>query len=177
MLAPIGLVVTGFSETEWPGRIVGSVLCLLVGILFLAAAGGIASWRAPQRGILLSVDGVALRTQKPSATFARHQCARVRAHWTRVRGSRNNFLTPDDRIGNWLSFVVDPDDVAGRPPLEVHARTREPSVDVAQLAMAPELMLAVCRFYLDEAEARAELRTTAALDRLTSIERSLGPTG
>ncbi len=167
-------VALGAGEDNRAGQVFGILICLVFGILFVAGAfGGIASWRTRQRGILLTVDGVTLHTQKPPASFAWHTCSGLRTHWTRIRSSRNSFTTPDDLIANWLSFVVDPDDVQGRVVQLVNARTQQPTVDVKALGLDPALALAVCRFYLTDAEARAELRTTAALDRVASLARSL----
>lgn len=177
-VGPTLALLAGQGEGALVAQLAGLVFFLVLGILFVAGTvGGIESWRRPHRGVVLTVDGVRMQTQLKPATFAWHACHGLRAHWSRVRSGRNLFLTPDDLVANWLTFVVDPDAVDGPVPREISARTEEPTFNVKALALDPLLALEICRFYLDDAEARAELRTSAALDRVASIERLLAAPG
>lgn len=178
LATPFGLVWAGTQGRLHGGEYVGAVLASVVtvgaGLLFLAGAwGGVVSRRSPHRGILLTVDGVVLRTQRPPVSFPWHAVREVRPHWRRQRIGGDLFPSPDDPIANWFTFVADPGLVDGPTPLQALAHTEHPTLDASKLALDPVLALEVCRFYLADAEARAELRTTAALDRVASLERAL----
>lgn len=179
LATPFGLVWAGTQGRLHGGEYVGAVLASVVtvgaGLLFLAGAwGGVRSRRSPHRGILLTVDGVVLRTQQPPVAFPWHAVSEVRPHWRRQRTGNDLFLSPEDPIDNWFTFVADPALVDGPTPLSALARTEHPTLDAAKLAVDPELALAICRFYLADGEARAELRTTACLDRVASLARATG---
>ena len=159
---------------EYVGAVLASVVMVGAGALFLAGAwGGVVSRRSPHRGILLTVDGVVLRTQRPPVSFPWHAVSEVRPHWHRQRTGDDLIRSVEDPIHNWLTFVADPAAVDGPNPLRGLAHTDHPTLDATKLAVGPELALQVCRFYLADGEARAELRTTAALDRVASLARGL----
>lgn len=177
LATPFGLVYAGtqgrLEGAEYVGAVLGSLVAVAVGLLFVAAAwGGLASRRSPNRGILLTIDGVVLRTQHKPASFGWHAVRGVRAHWRRQRSAGDNFISPEDIVRNWFTFEVDPAQVEGSTPASAFAGIKHPTLDASRMALDPELALAVCRFYLDDAEARGELRTTSALDRVASLARS-----
>lgn len=179
LAVPFGLVWAGTQGRLHGGdyvmAVVISLVAVVLGLVFLAGvSGGVASHRGRNRGVLITVDGVVLRTQRPPASFPWHAVRGVRPHWRRQREPGDFIRSVEDSIHNWLTFVVDPGTVTGPATLPVFTGTNDPTVDASAFAIEPELVLAVCRFYLENAEERAELRTTACLDRVASLARGVG---
>ncbi|WP_193612405.1 hypothetical protein [Nocardioides lijunqiniae] len=147
-----------------------SVFVLLLGLLLLVGAyGGVRSRMTPSKGILLTPTRVVLRTQTEPMVFGWEAVRGVWPHWTRQRAVTDLIPSPDDPIHNWLSFEVTPGAVQGLNALGRMARTEDPTLDAEKIASDPHAVVAFCRFYLAEPEARAELGTPAALARFRDL--------
>jgi hypothetical protein len=173
VLAPV-MALEKVLEDGGGDRVLGLVISLFVfafGLLLLAGAyGGVRSRLTPSKGILLTPARVVLRTQAEPMSFGWDALRAVWPHWTRQRAATDLIPSPEDPIHNWLSFEVVPGGVEGVNALGRMARTDHPTIDAEKIASDPDVVLAFCRFYLREPEARAELGTPAALERFRGLE-------
>lgn len=162
LVGGIGIGVEALGDGR-PGRAAGSLIGIGFGaVLAVGAYAGVRSRLAVDRGVLLTPEAVVLRTQREPITVAWSAVTGVRPHWTRF--VREGITTPGESISNWLTFEAAAwDGVLG---VAVLAGVNAPTVDAEALAVDPERVLAICRFYLAEPEAREELATEAALARL-----------
>ena len=168
--AGVGMAVEGVATGE-VGQVFGSLLTLLVGgLLLLGSHAGIRSRMATDRGLVLTPEGVLLRTRRAPATVPWSRIGEVRAHWhRRVKGA---FTSVEEPIHNWLTFELR----AGAPvepdPLRVMSGSASPTMDAATLAVDPYVVLDLARFYLQHPECRAELATDAGQARLDALRRA-----
>ncbi|WP_134740281.1 hypothetical protein [Nocardioides sp. 503] len=172
VLAPV-MALEAVLEDGGGDRVFGlviSVFVLLLGLLLLVGAyGGVRSRLAPSKGILLTPTQVVLRTQAEPMSFGWEALRGVWPHWTRQRSALDLIPSPEDPIHNWLSFEVAPGAVQGVNALGAMAGTQDPTLDAEKIASDPDAVVALCRFYLAEPEARAELGTPAALARFRDL--------
>lgn len=172
------LVVAGFwvgvsgLRDDRPGMLFGTVIGVVLGGICLSGAWfGLWARMKTDQGVLLSESGISVLGHGQPLVMGWPALTGMRAHWT--RGSLDNqarlALTSKgpDTFRNWLSFQVT--DFAGENPQAPFARTAAPTVDADDLAVDPYTVLAVCQYYLEHPEARGELTTSAALERVRTL--------
>ena len=138
----------------------------LVALLPIAGLGAAVWWRTGQTlasrwrrdpGILVTADGLILRIDARPLVVPWGAVVEVRAHWIHLR---DGFFAFDDEVRNFLT-------------IRVHRRLvgrKVRPLDVDRLACDPELALGILRHYLGHPDARAELSTAAALDRIGLVD-------
>lgn len=170
VLVAVLLVVAPVAEVGVVGKVVGGLVAGGLGVALLSiAAAGVAGRLLKERMLLLTADELVLGLPAGQVRIPWHALRAVRAHWTVQPGKYAGWW--DDQVTNWMSFDADPQHVRGDTRLAGQLAGREaPVVDVAMLAVDPHLAAAVIRFYVDNPEARGELRTVEALDRVALIE-------
>ncbi len=170
----LGTALYRLGDVDDPlGTVAATVVVGLLGAFFaLGAYGGVRSQLTNDRCLLLTVDGLVIGGVRTPVRVRWHDVRGLRRHWTVTR--RRGLLHHNDLVHNWLSFDVVPGAVEGKTPTSTLARTEEPTIDVATLAVDPRVVVAVVTFYLDNPEARGELRTVEAVDRAAEIARALG---
>lgn len=132
-----------------------AVAALACGTFLLIAARSAAKAREyPRRGLVLTPDAVVLTQRRPPLSVPWAEVLVVRDHWRRTR-FRGSFLTPDDRVDNWLT-------------LERQAGAAV-SVNPTQLAVDPYAALDLLRFYLEHADLRRELADSRSLARFEAL--------
>lgn len=142
-----------------------------IGILLLALMGGFGAFlwvktfealRSRFRanlGLLVTPESIVIHTDARLLRIPWRAVTAFRAHWVQMS---DDWIEIDDLVRNFLT-------------IEVYQRlvTRKPRpLDVSRMACQPELALAVLRFYLASPDARAELRSRAAAERVASLSNA-----
>jgi hypothetical protein len=142
-------------------RSIGILLLALIGgfgvLLWVRTFEALRSRFRPDLGLLLTPGSILVNTDARPLRIPWEAVTAVRAHWVRL--SDGDWLEVDDLVRNLLT-------------VQVHRRlvTRKPRpLDVSRLACQPDLALAILRFYLATPDARDELRSAAAAERVASI--------
>ena len=135
-------------------------------LLLLGTYAGVSNRRAPHAGLFLRPDAVELRTEATHLTLPWDTITGFRPHWTKAKSRHGATVA----VNNWLSvettLELTTEETTG---LSMLARTgTTPVLDIDMLAAPPLDVLAVCRFYLEHPERRAELGTERGL---TTIQR------
>jgi hypothetical protein len=142
-------------------RSIGIMLLALIGgfgvLLWVRTFDALRSRFRPNLGLLLTPESIVVNTDARPLHIPWDAVTAVRAHWVRL--SDGDWLEVDDDVRNLLT-------------LEVHRRlvARKPRpLDVSRLACEPDLAVAILRFYLATPDARDELWSVAAAERVASI--------
>lgn len=164
------------SDGDGPGAgvVVSAVLGVILGVAFLAVAvSGVHSRLMRDRMILLTVDGVVLNPPSGTVRMPWHAVAAFERFWRLNPGKSP--LRYDDRVSNYLVVrMADAALVDGATPLSAFAGLPDPVLNRDQVAMDPDVAVAVLTYYLEHPEERAELRTVVWKDRVAAITRSVG---
>ena len=169
LLAPVVDPSPGRGTPSLVAVVLAVVVCAGAGLLLaLAAARGVRSRVARHDGLLLLPHGPVLRRASRVASTPWSDVRAVEARWSRPRARGDAWRVGDGPVRNWL--VLERSEEAGAPGAM--------SLDVAELAVDPELALALARHYLADPDARDELDGGAALRRADRSEPgATGPDG
>lgn len=161
------LLYAVLTDSRWL-NLVGVVVCLAFGVVFLVGAwAALRSRAAGPPGIVIGTQAVELRNRREAVSVPWDDITAVRAHWSggARRGSMNS-------VENWLTLeLTHPPTGTGTTPrrkdaLAAVSGTPYPTVAVRELAVDPERLLEALRFYLANPSARVELAGQAAVSRV-----------
>lgn len=146
---------------------VGVVVCSVLAALFLCVVVAIVRSRRRQRGLLLTPARIVL----PDGTGLDWRAVTaIRPCWSRAGGGA---FDASAQILNWIVFDMPPERVPHGSALVVRGKAlsglETPALSVAALASPAPAVLALLRYYLDHAAARAELGTPGAVARFEAV--------
>lgn len=155
--ALLGQAVTG---RDWRG-VVGALVTLAGAALFAGAARGLLRQdRHGSTGLLLTPTGVTLTDRERPVALPWEGIAAVE--------DTSPLVTEyDDAHPGWLAFRLRAEPEAGlEDELRLMSGSPYPSINAEELVAGTEATRELCRYYLMHPEARGELATPAALERL-----------